>query len=129
MLFRSQADVLICLIGASLLPAWMDAETFWGPSKVTLAVGEQSFSRVRFEQFRLLTGRPELKHPILVLVDEAVSDPQLSYIVNPPDLQADVLVCRKPADISAIADLKDTFSDRSLWVFNPETFELRPWPD
>lgn len=126
---RTTLSWLTCLIGASLLPAWIDAETFWGPSKVTLAVGEQCFSRVRFEQFRRLTDRPELSHPILVLVDESASDPQLSYIVNPPDLHADVLVCRKPADVSAIADLKAAFSDRSLWVFNPETFELRPWSE
>lgn len=120
---------LTCLIGASLLPGWMDAETFWGPSKVTLAVGEQSFSRVRFEQFRRLTRNPELNHPVLVMVDESASDPQLSYIVNPPDLQADVLVCRKPAEVSVIAELKAAFPDRSLWVFNPETFALQPWMD
>ncbi len=121
---------LTCLIAASLLPAWVDAETYWGPSKVTLAVGEQSFSRVRIEHFRRLT-RPSfiLKHPVLVLVDESAGDPQLSYIINPPDLQADVLVCRKPVDVSVIAELRTAFPGRTLAVFNPETFELRELQD
>ena len=116
---------LLALVLSSLLPNWLDAESFWGPSQVSLAVGEQSFSRVRFEQFRRLTKSSAVRHPCLIMVDEKDSDPQLSYIVNPPDLTGDVLVCRKPAHDSEVSELKAAFPDRVLYEFNPRTFELR----
>jgi hypothetical protein len=116
---------LLALVTSSLLPNWLDADSLWGPSRVSLAVGEQSYSRVRFEQFRRLTNSPSVRHPCLIMVDEQGSDPQLSYIVNPPDLEGDTLVCRKPLRTSEIGELQAAFPGRKLYEFNPETFELQ----
>ncbi|MDA1230621.1 MAG: hypothetical protein O2856_07600, partial [Planctomycetota bacterium] len=61
---------LTSLILASLTPNWIDAETFWGPSRITTAIREQTFSRLRFEYFQRLTTSEQIQHPALILVDE-----------------------------------------------------------
>ncbi len=119
---------LTMLVLSGLLPNWLTAETLWGTSRVSAAVSEQSFSRVRFEQFRMLTSMPSVQKPCLILVDENSSDPQLSFIVNPPDLKGDVLTCRKPQDAPTIQDLRTAFPDRTLYEFQPQTFELKRVP-
>ena len=115
---------LLALIGACLLPNWVNAESFWGPSRVSQAVSEQAFSRVRFELFNRLAGSAAVQHPCLILVDERNSDPQLSYIVNPPDMLGDVLICRHPEKEAEIRELSNVFPERSVYVFDPETFQL-----
>lgn len=123
---RWAAGWIVALLLSSLIPNWFDAETLWGPSRVTTAYREQSFSRVRFEYFRMLTNSDRIQHPALILVDERGSNLQLSYIINPPDLSGDVIVCRLPEDPHVIDELAAAFPDRPLYVFNPETFELKP---
>jgi hypothetical protein len=113
------------LILSGFASAWIDADWAWGPSKVSLAVSEQSWSRVRFAQFRELIGSPGVQHPALILVDETGADPQLSYIVNPPDLTGDVLVCRLPETPAVIQDLGNAFPRRVMYVFDPQEFTLR----
>ena len=115
---------LFAVVAASLLPNWVDADSFWGASRVSLAVSEQTFSRARFEQFRRLTNSSMVRRPCLIMVDESSADPQLSYIVNPPDLAADVLVCRLPDEPSEIGELQRAFADRTLYRFDPATFQL-----
>jgi len=115
---------LLALMYASLLPNWVNAESFWGASRVSQAVSEQAFSRVRFELFNRLVNSTAVQHPCLILVDERNSDPQLSYIVNPPDLSGDVLVCRHPENEAEISELSNAFPEHSIYVFDPETFQL-----
>lgn len=115
---------LTSLIFTSLSANWIDADTFWGISRVTVAFREQAFSRIRFEHFRRLTTSDQIQHPALVLVDEGSSNPQLSYIINPPDLSGDVIVCRLPEDPAVIDELTKAFPSHRLYRFNPETFEL-----
>ena len=115
---------LLALIAACLLPNWVNAESFWGPSRVSMAVSEQAFSRVRFELFNRLVNSAAVQHPCLILVDERNSDPQLSYIVNRPDLSGEVLVCRHPETNAEIHELSNAFPERILYLFDPETFQL-----
>ena len=115
---------MLALVGSCLLPNWVTAESFWGSSRVSLAVNEQTFSRVRFELFNRLVNSPGIQHPCLILVDERNSDPQLSYIINPPDLSGDVLTCRHPGSAAEIVQLSKAFPSRMLYVFDPETFQL-----
>jgi hypothetical protein len=119
---------LTMLVLSGLLPNWLTAETLWGTSRVSAAVSEQSFSRVRFEQFRMLTSMPSIQKPCLILVDESSSDPQLSFIVNSPDLTGDVITCRKPQNERMIQDLRNAFPDRTLYEFQPQTFEFKRVP-
>ena len=115
---------LLVFVGSCLLPNWVTADSFWGSSRVSLAVSEQAFSRVRFELFNRLVNSSAVQHPCLILVDERHSDPQLSYIINPPDLSGDVLTCRHPGSTAEIIQLSKAFPDRMLYVFDPETFQL-----
>lgn len=112
------------LVLSALLPGWLDADMFWGASKVSLVVNEQSYSRIRMQQFRDLLKSPRVQRPALVLVDERGADPQLSYIVNPPQLQAEILVCRYPRHPQELQELRQAFADRMFYVFNPQTLEL-----
>ncbi|MBL8808825.1 MAG: hypothetical protein JNM43_01500, partial [Planctomycetaceae bacterium] len=117
---------LASLAGASLIPVWFNCEFLWGTGQVTLVVNEQSFSRVRYEQFQRLVHSSSVQHPSLILVDERQSDPQLSYIVNPPDYTGDVLVCRRPESDAALSELKAKFADRAFYEFDPASFRLTP---
>ncbi len=117
---------LTSLILASLIPNWIDADTIWGQSRVTTAFQEQAFSRIRFEYFHRLTTSNQIQHPALILVDEGSSNPQLSYIINPPDLSGDVLVCRLPSDPEVVDELAQAFPGHHPYAFNPETFDLSP---
>lgn len=115
---------LMALTVSCLAPNWITAESFWGTSRVSLAVSEQTYSRVRFELFERLVNSSAVRHPCLILVDERNSDPQLSYIVNPPNLSGDVLTCRHPVSEAEIIPLSAAFPERTLYVFDPETFQL-----
>ena len=112
-----------------LLPAWIDAELFWGPSRVSLAVSEQAWSRGRIEAFRRTAAAVSGNRPSLILVDESNSDQQLSYIINPPDYSGPVLVARLPRSSSGIAEIRRHFPDRSVWICQPDSLNLRPAPE
>lgn len=119
---------LMSFIAAALIPSWFDCEPLWGSSRVSLAVGEQAFSRVRMEQFRRLVDNPGVRKPCLVMVDDSSADPQLSFIINPPDYQSDVLVCRLPADDDSMNRLRTAFEDRARYRFDPQSFTLQQLP-
>ncbi|MFM7057980.1 MAG: hypothetical protein ACKO2P_13760 [Planctomycetota bacterium] len=115
---------LIALLLSALLPAWLDAEMFWGPSRVSLAVSEQAWSRSRMEVFQRTVRVISAGQPCLILVDERSGDQQLSYIVNPPDYSGAVLVARLPETAEMRADLQQHFSDRAVWTFRPDLFQF-----
>jgi hypothetical protein len=127
---RAARGWLVALTASALLPSWLDAESFWGPSRVSLAVSEQAYSRVRMEAFERIKQQLSRQHPCLILVDEQNSDQQLSYIINPPNFEAPALVARLPANSDSLSEIQRHFPNRSLWRFNPQTFEvqqLRGW--
>ena len=76
------------------------------------------------QQFRWLMDSPAVTKPALILVDESGSDPQLSFIVNAPDLTGDWIVCRLPASEDQMNDLRNAFNDRFFYRFDPRTFTL-----
>ena len=112
---------------SSLVPAWFRMPVFDNESKVSAAISEQSFSRIRFAHFQLLTTSDMITKPALVMVDEEGSDPQLSYIINPGDYDSDVLVCRLPTSDAYVHELSNHYEDRTLYVFSPREFTLTRW--
>jgi hypothetical protein len=110
---------------AALLPSWLDADSLWGASRVSMAVSEQAYSRVKMETFQRLTRTISSDQPVLVLVDESSGDQQLSYIINPPDYAGPVLTARLPGNGPDIAQLQQQFPNRAVWTFQPATFTLR----
>ena len=115
---------VVSLILASWFPGWMRLDTGWGASRVGQAINQLSYSRSRMQQFRWLMDSPAVKKPALILVDESGSDPQLSFIVNSPDLTGDWIVCRLPASEKQMDDLKNAFAGRFFYRFDPLTFAL-----
>jgi hypothetical protein len=115
---------LVLLVASVLIPGWLSAETLWGRSHVSMAIGEQSWSRSRMERFRRLIHGDTLVQPAIVQVNEAGSDPQLSFIINPAVLNSDVLVCRSPRTDEERAALERAFSDRRFYTFDPVNFVL-----
>lgn len=114
---------------ASLLPSWLSAESLWGPSRISLAVSEQAYSRVRIAAFRQIAAKVATKGPCLLLVDETGSDQQLSYIINPPDYQAPALICRLPQSLAEQQQLAAAFPDRLLYTVQVQLpdLQIRPW--
>jgi hypothetical protein len=82
-------------------------------------------------QFQHLIAAPAVTKPCLILVDESAADPQLSFIINPPDLKADALIARMPAsppvsqtDHDAWIALRRMWPDRTVYRFDPAWMEL-----
>ncbi|MCH2201958.1 MAG: glycosyltransferase family 39 protein [Fuerstiella sp.] len=117
---------LISFLLAALLPGWLTAEAMWGPSKISSATSELAWSRRQFEKFNRMVNLPAVTKPAIVLVDETASDPQLSYIINDPEYQNDVLVARLPGTPDEINELQDSFPDRTFYRFDPRSVTLTP---
>lgn len=116
----------LLLLIASLLPSWLSAESLWGPSRIELAVSEQAYSRVRIGAFQQMAAKVAAKGPCLLLVDEAGTDQQLSYIINPPDYRAPALVCRLPQSAADLHQLIAAFPDRLLYTVQLPNLQVRP---
>ena len=114
------------LLLAALVPGWVSVDITWGVSKVTAAVSELSYSRKRFQLFEEVVQSPRIRRPALILVDESSADPQLSYIINKPDLSSDVLVARRPETDAELTELQEAFPDRSMYAFDPQAFVISP---
>ncbi len=116
---------LFMVPAASLIPALVDMPEIWGESAVSQAVVEQGYSRVRQQLFREVVNSSQVQRPALIMVDESGGDQQLSYVINSPEMNADVLVCRRPGSESAVAEIRQRYADRAWYVFNPQTFQLQ----
>lgn len=106
---------------SGLLPGWFALAPYESTSKISAAISELSFARNRFEYFRQTTVSEVIAKPALILVDERSSDPQLSYIVNDPLLDSDVITCRRPATDEEIEELTMAFPDRTVYFFDPNS--------
>lgn len=115
---------LAMFVIAGLVPGWCALPVFNDVSKVSAAVSELSFSRRQFAVFQQSVQQPMIQKPALILVDETGTDPQLSYIINPPDLVGEVLVCRRPETDAEVEELRKAFPDRSLYGFDPASRRL-----
>lgn len=118
---------IVAFVLCALVPAWFKLPVFDNVSKVSAAISEQSFSRIRFAQFQKLAFSSRVEKPALVMVDERGTDPQLSYIINPGSYDSDVLVCRLPDSDDEVQGLQDHYSDRNVYVFSPQNFSLIAW--
>ena len=81
---------------------------------------------MKFEYFNRTIADPAIRKPALILVDERGSDPQLSYIINPPTLDSEVLVCRDPSTAPELAELRAAFPDRTFYRFDPRILGFAP---
>ena len=118
---------IVCLVAAGLSPGWFAMPVFADQSKVDGAVSELSFARTRFEYFNATVASAAIRKPALIMIDERDADPQLSYVINPPDLESAVLKCRYPTSRQEVQDLQAAFPARTIYTFNPATQVFRRW--
>jgi hypothetical protein len=117
------------LVGVGLLPGWIALPEFGDISKVQAATEEQAFSRSHLAFFDRTMAADFVQRPALVLVDERGADPQLSYIINGPELDAEVIVCRRPDTDREIEELREAFPDRVFYEFDPEKLQFSSLPE
>ena len=120
---------VVCFAVAGLLPGWIAIPVFADQSKVSQAVNELAFARTRFEYFNSTVASPSIDKPALILIDEQNADPQLSYVINSPDLESAVLRCRHPSSAKEISDLQAAFPGRTIYTFSPGTQIFARWLD
>ncbi|MCP4506737.1 MAG: hypothetical protein GY826_10130, partial [Fuerstiella sp.] len=118
---------VVSLVAVGLLPGWIAIPVFDGQSKVSGAVHEIAFARTRFEYFNATVESSAIDKPALILIHERDSDPQLSYVINAPDLGGTVLKCRHPKSREEVLDLQAAFPGRSIYTFSPATQLFRRW--
>ena len=123
---RAAALWMFGFLLSALVPGWISVDATWRTSKVSAAVGELSYSRVRFHAFQKLMASTGVQKPALVLVDDSAADPQLSYIINDPELRGDVLVARQPENADELSELTNAFPERHLYSFDPQSFVISP---
>ncbi len=116
------------LAAAALLPGWVTADVLWGTSKVDAAIGELAWPRRRLALFEDILHSDRIRHPALVLVDERNQDPQLSYIINDPLWNADVLTARLPSSAEDMTILRRRFPNRHFYRFDPQNFSIEELP-
>ena len=109
----------ICgMVLATIIPAWVSSPEFLGPSKVSQWINQTSYSRRRIAEFRLAVAEVSQQQKTLILVDESGTDPQLSFIINPPSYQGQSLVCRLPSRREELVQIAAEFPDRKLYYFD-----------
>lgn len=109
---------LVMLVICTLLPAWFSSTEVLGDSKVDLWINQTAYSRRRMAEFRLAADQVASEGPVLVLVDESNTDPQLSFIINPPNYEGPVIVCRLPQTKKQLVSIVKHFDDRRLYYFD-----------
>lgn len=106
------------LVLAVTIPAWFSTPQILGASKVSQWINQTSYSRRRIAEFNFAVAAISANQPALIMVDESGTDPQLSFIINPPDYSGLSLVCRLPRTLEEFATLTKAFPDRKLFYFD-----------
>lgn len=109
---------MLLLVTGSLLPAWFSSPDVLGISKVDSWINQTAYSRRRMAEFRLAANQLASEEPVLVFVDESNTDPQLSFIINPPNYEGAVIVCRLPQTSEELSTITDHFAKRSQYYFD-----------
>jgi hypothetical protein len=81
------------------------------------AVREIRFARRKHGRFLELVARRAHPRPALVLVESDPADRHIDYVINTPDLAGPVLIGHFLPESAPIAELKNLFPDRSLFLY------------
>ena len=106
------------LAGIAVAGNLISVEVLAAPALLDRAVAEVRFSRVRHAAFRQLIETQVRQRPALVLVDPDPADRHIDYVVNPPDLQGEVLIGRWLPGEVPVERVRQAFPDRSLYRYD-----------
>ena len=111
---------------ASLLTTYVASDPFWPRSRLRAGVEEVAFSRMRYAAFQTMIDRQVTRRPALVLVEPDPDDRHIDFVVNGPDLRADVLYGRFRPEDMGLHEILRLFPDRAIYVFRAEQRQLPP---
>ena len=111
---------------ASLLTTYVAFDPFWPRSRLRAGVEEVAFSRMRYAAFQTMIDRQVTRRPALVLVEPDPDDRHIDFVVNGPDLRADVLYGRFRPEDMGLHEILRLFPDRAIYVFRAEQRQLPP---
>ncbi len=113
-----------------LSAVWMSYGSFdpyWEP-RITHEIDSVKFGRRKHFSFQQLIAQQAVPKPAIVFVEADPADRHIDYVVNDPDLQADILVAHYLPDDYTAAELQRLFPGRSLFLFRAQTGEFGPLP-
>ena len=102
-----------------------DFPPLWFPSKLEAGAGEVAFSRLKYQAFDELLAREVRQRPALVLIEADPDDRHIDYVVNDPDLSAEILRGRYPVSHWPMEEIMAEFPNRTVYLFRAKTGELR----
>ena len=112
-------------VAASVAVNVTDFPPLWFPSKVAAGASELAFSRLKYQAFDELLKRDVRQLPALVLIEADPADRHIDYVVNDPDLSAEILRGRYPVADWPLERILSEFPDRAVYLFRAKTNELR----
>lgn len=98
---------------------------FWFPSKLVDGAREIAFAKLKYQAFDELLRRDVRQRPALVLIEADPADRHIDYIVNEPDLSAEILRGRYPVPDWPLERIVAAFPDRTVYLFRAQSGELR----
>jgi hypothetical protein len=93
------------------------------PGRLQTGIAEVAFSRLRYAGFRQEVDQIAHRHRIIVFVEPDPADRHIDFVVNPPALDADVLVARYRPGQTDLAEARALFPQRDAWLFRAATGE------
>ncbi len=112
------------VIVASLLTTYVAFDPLWPRSRLRTAVDNVAFSRIRYAAFQTLIDRHVTHRPALVLIEADPDDRHIDFVLNDPDLQADVLYGRFRPDDIGLPKILRLFPNRAIYLFRATRWQL-----
>lgn len=91
-------------------------------------LAEVLFPRIRYGRFAARIADEVAPRPALVLVDDDPSDRHIDYVVNDPDLAADVLMGRYLPNTIPVAEIRRLYPERTLFLYRVRDDVLQKIP-
>jgi len=106
------------LVVAALLTNYTTCDSLWPMSRLRAGVDEVAFSRRKYAAFSEAVQQSVTQRPALVLIDPDPADRHIDYVINDPDLAAEILYGRMPRDRKELARIPKLFPERTCYVYH-----------
>lgn len=106
------------VVVAAMVTDYTACDSVWPISRLRAGVDEVAFSRLKYAAFRKQVDRYVTERPALVVIDPDPTDRHIDYVVNRPDLNADILYGRMPRDTRELARIPRLFPRRTCYIYH-----------
>ena len=112
-------------IASAVVTNWIAFDPFWSEARIDGGVEEVAFARLRYEGFQRMLDQLVARRPALVLIQGDPADRSLDYVYNDPTLDAPLLRGRYRPGKTGPAAVRAAFPDRTLYLFDAKSGQLR----